>query len=172
MKIKLTAKQLVTIENFCHRVSEARESRNRYNNDSGKHRIEREITGKVGEYAAWAVSGIGEVDFSIHETGSVKFDGDLTPTTHVKTCHSKYRGSNYDGWLIDKGDPVRKNPGDSDFIILVYADNNGNADVIGCVWAYDLLKHWRRPMNSKLRHKDAIYMSEIKHLIEPVEVLQ
>ena len=96
MKIKLTKKELVRIENFCHRVSKARKDRDSRNKDSGPHRIERELTGKIGEYLAYKYTGLGKVDFSIHKTGECTFAGDLTPTTHVKTCNLKYKGSRCD----------------------------------------------------------------------------
>lgn len=167
MIIQLTQTELSKIKTFCNDVHTARSNRDRRNKDEGEHRIVREMVGKIGEYAAWKATGIGQVDFKIYKDREVSknCDGDLTPYTHVKTCAEEYRGTKYDGWLISLYDRWFDKPQIDDRIILCYAKVDGWVDVAGWVKATEMKPFYRLPQSRKLTHKLAWYAEDINHLI-------
>lgn len=164
-KVNVTKRTVEFIEKFCEAVHKKRKFRDAKNNDSGKRRIKNEITGKIGEFAAWAIYGGTKPDFNLYENGKVNFDGDLGPGKHVKTCHIKYRGRDIDSWTADKKDPIVFDPTDDDMIILVYADEKGTAYIEGHVKASDVKKFWKPTRN--IPHKVAIYRDDIEEFIQP-----
>lgn len=173
MLIQLDKAELSQIKKFCEAVTKARTARDRKNNDTGDHRIIREMVGKIGEYAAWKATGIGEVDFNIYKDREVSKNcvGDLDEVTHVKTCAEEYRDTKYDGWLVSLYDKFFDAPKLDDRIILCYATIDGAVDVVGWVKATEMKPFYRLPQNRKLAHKLAIYRSDISHIIYPIESL-
>lgn len=174
MIIKLGPTDLAVIREFCEKVQVARRKRDSRNKDTGEHRIIREMLGKTGEYAAWKATGLGSVDFQIYPDGTVfeNCSGDLGPHWHVKTANTQYRGTRYDGWLVGKGEKIVDTPTIRDILILCYADDTGEVDVIGWVRATEVKSFYRRPVSPKLNHKTALYYDDIKHLIYNLEDLK
>jgi hypothetical protein len=164
VKVKLSDKLVDFITKFCEKVHAARKQRDLCNKDRGKQRIKNEITGKVGEVAAWKVCGGKQPDFEIYENGRPNFDADLGNHIHVKTCHLRYKGRPLDSWTVDKRDPLCFNPHPKDVIVLVYANEYGDNEVVGYVNATDVKPYWRPTRN--LYHKLAIYRSDIKEFIQ------
>lgn len=174
MIIQLTPDELAKVKKFCDELSPKRLQRDIVNNDTGGHRIIRELTGKVGEYAAWKATGIGQVDFNIYAASQVKHKcmGDLDDHTHVKTCHSKWRGTKYDGWLVGYLESYIDKPADNDRIILTYGDEAGLVDVVGFIYAKEVKGKYRLPVNRRLEHKVALYAEDMGPFMRPLEELK
>jgi hypothetical protein len=167
-KKTLSAAGLTKIVEFCKKVHAARATRNKRNNDSGDHRLTREITGKVGEACvAYLLNLWHKIDFDVYETGNVKFEADLGKHIHVKTCHIDAKGTELDSWLVDKSDDVFHNPHKNDKIYLAYANELGKCEVLGYVNAVDVYWIWKS--SKTLFHKMALYIDDIKDLIHPIK---
>ena len=169
---KLTQQELSQIKDFAAKVGQARVGRDRANNDQGNHRILREITGKVGEVGARKELGYGAVDFTVYKGTKTLVKNtafDLAPNIHVKTCNLKYRATKYDGFLVGLSDSIVKAPQKEDKIILVYADESGNYEVVGYVYVSEVAHLYKPPVNTNLLHKIALYTKDIEDYVRPIE---
>lgn len=164
--IKLNKTGLTKIHKFCEVVHKKRSTRDTKRNDVSPNRLNNEIIGKIGECAAWKATKIGKLDFSYRETNTFKYDGDLDENTHVKTCHIKYKDSQFDSWTVDKKDPVCVSPKDNDIIILVYANEEGYSEIIGFVNAKEIQPYWKP--TKLIPHKLAIYKNDIIHMVKNI----
>lgn len=171
MLVKLTKEEMAKIKDFCTTLSSKRRQRDIVNNDTGNHRIIRELTGKAGEYAAWKVTKIGSVDFEIYAAADVKKKclGDLDEHTHVKTCHAKYKDTRYDGWLVGILEKWIDNPHEDDKIILAYGDEGGTVEIAGYILAKEVVGMYKLPINRKLEHKVALYRKDIDSYIRDIK---
>lgn len=161
---QLSKRVLRLLIEFCKQVHEKRKDRDNNNNDSGPHRLDRELVGKIGELCyAYKLDLMHLCDMTIYERGQVKLGGDLGKHIHVKTCHIKYKGTDFDSWLVDINDAIYLKPSEEDLIYLAYANEEGYCEMIGHVKATDVYNRWEK--SKKLAHKRAIYLDDIKDLI-------
>lgn len=163
MIVQLTKEQLAEVASFCDKVTAARKKRDIRNNDTGDHRIKREMIGKIGEYGVAIAIGIGSVDFKIYSDGQVNKNcqSDLAPGVHVKTCNLESKGKRADGWLISISERLLTDSGKSDIVIFCYASLAGAIEVVGWLSAAECKQYLRPPVNRNLQHKLAIYASDV-----------
>jgi hypothetical protein len=159
-----TKEEINQISKAATAIHNKRFGRDFRNGDTGNHRIEREIIGKLGEVAASKYYG-GTVDFSLRESGTFTFDSDLDENVHVKTCSydERYKSNS---WTMDRSDPLIIRPDPKDIIVLVYAklneDGTGETEVVGHVYAKDIISHYVDCRSPRMKHKCAFYWEDIK----------
>lgn len=157
MLFQCSQEQLDNIIAFAIKVNKARYSRDSNNKDQGRHRIIREIVGKVGEESAVAYCG-GQVNYDIFKTGTYNHSADIGPNVYVKTCSSEEAKKYGTSWLFDRYDPLVVEPQSDQKIILVCANQDGKAYVLGHVCATDLAGLFGP--SRKLPHKVAIWLND------------
>jgi len=170
-KYTLNQKETNQVDEFVHPVHEERQSRDKRNNDTGRHRIIREKTGKIGEVAASKFYG-GTVSFEIWKTGTFGHTPDLTdPDAFVKAC-SIEEAENYGlSWLFNKNDPIVISPETVKEPIILTVSNHlaYEAIILGHLYAIDLIDKFGPCRSKKLAHKWAVWFNGyrgIKDLIK------
>lgn len=128
-------------------------------------RIQNQMVGMVGETAAYEkyIEINPEAKMDTEVWNRPKFGGDLDQYTHVKTCHTRAKGGPLDSWTCDKKDPIITGPEEDDAIILVYANEQGEYEIVGFVWAMEVQNLWKP--TAKLPWKVALYRPDIEDKI-------
>ena len=152
--------ELKEITEFVTKVREERKPRDKRNVDEGPHRFIREKVGKIGEVSAAKFYG-GNVNFQIFPNNTYGHDIDLenTQTTYqdyVKTCSEDEAKKHGFSWIFAKGDPLYHSPTPNQRIILMCANAEGKAWVLGHVLAPNLTGRFG-PCRA-LKHKVAIWL--------------
>jgi hypothetical protein len=122
----------------------------RINNDSGDHRIDEGIIGKMAECACYIAgpsisleksTGRFSVDLDIYERMEC-YDCDLNDSVTVKTSGRwSEKTLGHTGWIANQGDPVRCDP-EGKYIILCKYVSDSEILIMGWVKASDLCGKW------------------------------
>jgi hypothetical protein len=190
----LTEKQYYQVRDFCVAIrdkQQRRGSRDHINNDTSAFRLSNDMVGKLGELAATLICG-GTTDLRVWNSGSRgidQFEADIvnceiTPIKakfskmllNVKTCNIKhikydkrrdvYYPSNSASWTVDKNDPLMTNPKEDDVLVLMFADDRGNAFYLGYVFATEIAECWKACLSPHMAHKRAIYYPDISKFVK------
>ena len=167
--VKLPPKVLAKVNQFCVRVHKERTDRDILNNDDHPGRLIDETIGKIGEVGVAIHLGLTHlVDMRILPTGKPNFAPDLGDL-HVKTCNINHRNKEYDSWTVALNDPLGLTPDTHEDVILAYAGLNGYAYIYGSILGAMALPHWKPCIKEHMKHKKAIYKTDIDDIVEKIE---
>ena len=186
-RVTISDRDYARVASYSHAIHQKqalKNSRDQQRGDTGSARFTHCLIGKLGEVGAAKLTG-GEVDFSIWQSGSRgrdQFEPDITfpkeaffkdLKLHVKTCNfnntsvynNKLIPSGRSSWTVDIADPIYSRPGSKDVIVLMFADDRGRVYGLGWVWAAYVQRLWKPCFAAHMKHKRAIYYSDIQSML-------
>lgn len=187
-RVQVSDKDYARVASYSRAINQKqaqKNSRDQQRGDVGNARFTHCMIGKLGEVGAAKLTG-GQVDFEIWQSGSRgrdQFEPDITKAhdffkdlkLHVKTCNfnnatvfsNKLVPSSRNSWTVDVADPIYSRPGSKDVIVLMFADDRGRVYGLGWVWAAYVQNLWKPCFSAHMRHKRAIYFSDIQSILHP-----
>lgn len=179
-------------------IYHARQERNIQRGDVGSKRLDEEIIGKIGEEAVCHFLNFSEPDYDLYEKPNHDYDLPELKAS-VKTCgfylmdvKNDKNGKNGASFLIPFKEVVSCWQVENEFgdlvdgymfedpdakIIFMLTDQNFTGEYIVGGWYYltELRKIWKDiiypPYKSSIKTKKAIYLEDLKDLLQPLETL-
>lgn len=130
-------------------------------NARGDHddRIHREATGKVAEFGVAALIG-GTVNTTVYPKNAFIYNGvagDIHNAIKLgcfkKHVHVKSCAFGMNAWLVERNDPIIKNPTKNDIVFFCESDIKGNYRILGYTTAYKIQNCYGSPRRDDLYYK-------------------